>query len=108
MEFSASVAIIVAAIAPFITALFTNPNMSDTRKRVIAGLVSLLLGMLVAVGSGLVEGVPQEAVDWVVRVAAIIGIVVGLSQGFYKQFKPAVETVEQATTMGGRSDDPPG
>lgn len=104
MEFMAAIAVIVAVLSPFITALFTKPNMSDNRKRLIAGSVSVVLGLLVALGSGQIVGVPQEVQDWVIRVIVVVGIVVSLAQGFYKQLRPAVKSFEAKTTKS-RSDD---
>lgn len=104
MEFMAAIAVIVAVLSPFITALFTKPHMSDNRKRLIAGSVSVVLGLLVALGSGQIIGVPQDVQDWVVRVIVVVGIVVSLAQGFYGQFKSAVKSVETKTNKS-RSDD---
>lgn len=104
MEFMAAIAVIVAVLSPFITALFTKPHMSDNRKRLIAGSVSVVLGLLVALGSGQIVGVPQEVQDWVIRVIVVVGIVVSLAQGFYKQFRPAVKSFEAKTTKS-RSED---
>ena len=86
MEFMAAIAVIVAVSSPFITALFTKPYMSETRKHIIAGSVSIVLGLIVALGSGQIVGVPQDVQDWVIRVIVVVGIVVSLAQGFYKQF----------------------
>lgn len=98
MELSAAIAVVVAAIAPFITALFTNPAMSARTRRIIAGVVCLLLGVVVAVATGLIQEVPPDIVAWLGRVIVITAIVIGLAQGFYSQFKGSVDAVDEGST----------
>lgn len=94
MEITAAIAVIVAAIAPFVTATLTRPDMDPTRKRVIAGGIAVTLGVIVAVAMGMLEGVPLAWQQWAASILVSVAIVVGLAQGFYAQFKPAVQTVE--------------
>ena len=84
---SAAVATIAAALAPFVTALFTNPNMDARLRRLIAGAVAIVLGAVVAVATGLVVGVPPELVAWLAQLLITVAIVISLAQGFYAQSK---------------------
>lgn len=98
MELTAAIAIIVSAIAPFVTALFTRPDMSATTKRMIAGGIAAVLGAVVAIVTGKVSGVPAEwiaSLTWLVITAAVV---VSLAQGFYRAFQGTVKTVEIATS----------
>lgn len=104
MELTAAIAIIVAAIAPFITALFTRPNMSASTKRLIAGGVAVALGAVVAIATGKVSGVPAEwiaSLTWLLVTAAIV---VSLAQGFYRAFQGTVKTVEITTSPAAADD----
>ena len=98
MDLTAAIAVIVAAIAPFITALFTRPGLADNTKRLIAAGVAVVLGAVVAVATGQIEGAPPELTGWLVRVLVAIAIVVSLAQGFYNQFKGTVRKLESATS----------
>ena len=91
---SAAIAIIVAALAPFVTALLTNPTMDARLRRFIAGAVAVVLGVVVAVATGLVVGVPPELVAWLAQVLITVAIVVSLAQGFYAQFKGSVDKLD--------------
>lgn len=99
MELTAAVAIIVAAIAPFITAIFTHPKMTDGLKRLTAGAVAVVLGIVVALATGKITGVPADWISGLTWVLVSIAIIVSLAQGFYAAWKPAVEKVEQATSL---------
>jgi protein-S-isoprenylcysteine O-methyltransferase Ste14 len=98
LSVSAAVAIIAAALAPFITALFTSPKMSPAARRFIAGVVAVVLGLVVAVGTGLLVGVPPEVVAWTAQALVTVAIVVSLAQGFYAQWKGAVDKLDRATS----------
>ena len=104
MELTAAIAVIVAAIAPFITALFTRPGLADNTKRLIAAGVAVVLGAVVAVATGQIEGAPPELTGWLVRVLVAIAIVVSLAQGFYNQFKGPVRKLESATSPATDED----
>ena len=107
MELTAAIAVIVAAIAPFITALFTRPDLSDGVKRLIAAGVAVVLGAIVAIVTGQIEGVPPSAIDWITRILIGVGIVISLAQGFYSQFKDPVRKLEAATSPAVVPEDEP-
>lgn len=99
MELTAAVAILVAAIAPFIVAIFTHPTMQPTIKRAIAGGIAVVLAVIVSIATGKITGVPSDwitGLTWIIVTAAII---VSMAQGFYAAWKPAVEKVERATSL---------
>lgn len=97
-DFVSAMAVIVGGIiTPFITAIFTNPNMQSTYKRVIALTVSAVVGAVFAIGSGLIVEVPDVIQLRLVRVVVIIALVTSLAQGYYMQFKDSVRQVESAT-----------
>jgi len=99
MELTAAVAIIVAAIAPFIVAIFTYPGMADWLKRLIAGAVSVALGIIVAIATGKITGVPADWISGLIWVLVTVAIIISLAQGFYAAWKPAVKIVEAKTSL---------
>lgn len=98
MTLAAAIALIAAALAPFITAIFTHPNLSPTKKRLIAGGIAVVLGLLVAVATGQIVGVPQNIIDQLSWVLISIGVVVSISQGFYKAWKGTVDKLAAKTS----------
>ena len=99
MELTAAVAILVAAIAPFVVAIFTHPTMQPWIKRLIAGTVAVVLAIMVSIATGKITGVPADWISgltWVIVTAAVI---VSLADGFYRAWKPAVKAVESATAL---------
>ena len=102
MELTAAVAIIAAAIAPFIVAIFTRPDMSPTTKRLIAGGISVVLGIVVAIATGRISGVPADWISSLTWVLVSVAIIISLAQGFYGAWKPAVKAVEAKTSPSGK------
>lgn len=94
MTLAAAIAVIAAAIAPFITALFARKDLTPTQKRIVAGVVAIVLGTLVAIATGQITGVPQSWIDWLSWVLVSIGLVISLAQGFYRAWKGTLEKVE--------------
>jgi drug/metabolite transporter (DMT)-like permease len=99
MELTAAVAIIVAAIAPFIVAIFTHPSMKPSLKRGIAGGVAVLLGIVVAGATGKITGLPGDWVAGLTWILVTSAVIISLAEGFYAAWKPAVEKVEKATSL---------
>ena len=94
----AALALIAGVIVPFVTALFTNPLMTPTKKRIIAGSVSVVLGLVSAIITGQLGWIPTNIVAWVNGFILSVGIVILAAQGFYKQFKGTVENLEFLST----------
>lgn len=103
MTFTAALALLVAAVAPFVVAIITRPQWSADVKRYVAGGVCVVLGLVAAVGTGAIDGIPDSWQAWTVRIVVAAGIVVSLGQGFYQVFKPLVDKLEAATTPARRS-----
>lgn len=99
MELTAAVAIIAAAIAPFIVAIFTHPTMQPWIKRLISGGIAAVLGIIVAMATGQISGVPADWIAGLTWVLVSTAIIISLGQGFYGAWKPAVEKVEKATSL---------
>ena len=105
MTLLAAIALIASALAPFITAVFTHPELSPARKRLIAGCVAFVLGVVVAIATGQISGVPQGFVDWLGWALISIGVVISVSQGFYHAWKDAVDNVAAKTSGVGYAED---
>lgn len=99
---SALMLIISGAIAPFLTALFTTPNMNPNHKRIILVCVAVGQGIVLGVGSGVIEGVPGGIADMVKHVVIAIAVIVGLAQGMYETLKPLVKGLEEVTSESPR------
>lgn len=94
----AALALISGVVVPFVTAFFTHPVMSPTKKRLISGGVAIVLGLLSAIITGQLGWIPPNIAAWVTSFVVSLGIVIVAAQGFYKQFKGTVESLEFATT----------
>ena len=103
MDFATAIGVIMAGvITPFIVAIFTHPRMNPSHKRVIALLVALIMGIIVAVATGAIVEIPLSIQSGVARVVVIAGIVVALAQVYYRQFKDSVKTLESVGQNGPR------
>ena len=94
----AALAIISAGLVPFVTALFTHPAMTPTKKRIISFSVAAVLGLVSAIITGQLGWIPDNLVAWINSFVLSVGVVVVAAQGFYKQFRGAVETLEFKTS----------
>lgn len=94
---SASWALIVGAVTPFLIAVINNPRYSNQLRQVIAVGVSLLVGIMTVIVGGFV-------LDWTLslpNILFIISAVVGAAQAFYSLvWKPTgtAARVEAATS----------
>lgn len=103
MDMTQAISIIIGGmIVPIITALFTRPNMDSATKRMIVIGVSVFVGIVMAIGTGAIQGVPSEITVWIERVIVAVSTVVALSQGYYNIFKDSIKQFEAMTT---NSDD---
>lgn len=91
--------LLASVLTPFITALFTKPDTPSSTKRLIAAVVSVVLGTLVAIVTGQVTWA-NNAIYGLASVPIIIGIVMALAQGFYLQLKDFVGQIESAAHPG--------
>lgn len=106
MDVNAAVSIIVAGAGlPFLAAIFTDPKMTGSKKRLIVGALSLVLGTLLAIANGMVTEVP-ESWSYIAKMCLIyVAGIVTLSQGVYKLFQPLVKEVEGDTPRRLHNDD---
>ena len=103
MNMTQAIGIIIGGmLVPIITALYTRPNMDSSTKRIITIVVSVFVGVVSAIGTGAIEGVPAEISLWVERVIVAVSTIVALSQGYYQTFKDSIKQFEAMTT---NSDD---
>ena len=103
MELTAAIALLTAALTPFIVAVFTRPDLTPARKRLIAGAVAVALAVIVAVATRAIEGVPLEWSAWTGRFLIALGVIVSMAQGFYRAFKDAVDAVEGGVSLPRRA-----
>lgn len=98
LTLTAAISVIVAALVPFVAAIFTRPDMSATRKRVVAIAVAVVVAAVVAIATRSIEGVPESWSTTVASVVIAVGVIVSLAQGYYRAFKDAVKSLESATS----------
>lgn len=102
MELTAAIAVLVAALVPWGTALLTHPTMAPWLKRSLAAGVAVILGTVVALATGQIEGAPAELAATLGRWLVTVAIVISLAQGYYAAFKDGVKRVEQVTDYTAR------
>ena len=98
MELTAAIGILASALAPAFIALIVQPSWPAAQKRNVALAVSALLGVIVAVASGRIVGIPESVVAWTGQVIIAVGIVVSLSQGYYAALKGPLDALSVATS----------
>jgi hypothetical protein len=98
MELTAAIAVLTSVVAPFLIAWITRPDWSADKKRTTAIIVSVILGVIVAVATGQISQVPPTVQGWVIQGVLIVGIVVTLAQGAYKALLTPVKALEAATS----------
>lgn len=98
MELTAALGLIAAVVAPFVVALIVRPTWSADAKRNTAIGASVGLGVLAAVATGVIHGIPESVTTTVARGAIDVGIVVSLGQGFYKALKTPVDALAAKTS----------
>ena len=98
MDFTTAIGVIIGGvITPFIVAVMTHPTMKPAHKRGIALVVSVMVGLIIAVATGAISEIPVTIQSAIARSVVVVGIVVALAQVYYRQFKDAVKTVETKT-----------
>ena len=98
MDFTTAIGVIIGGvITPFIVAIMTHPTMKPAHKRGIALVVSVMVGLIIAVATGAISEIPVTIQSAIARSVVVVGIVVALAQVYYRQFKDAVKTVETKT-----------
>ena len=96
--------IVGVLIVPMIGAIVTSPKMSGNRKRVIVLAITGLLGLVSAVITGAIDGVPSSVVDWLVRILGWIVALIAGSQGIYALLKEPLKSLESKTSPAPADD----
>ena len=90
--------IAAALVTVYAVAIAAHPTMDATRKRVIAGLMAGALGVMSALITGAIEGVPADVTAWVTRATLAVAGVIIASQAFYGAFKGHLQDVAASTS----------
>lgn len=90
--------ILGAVVTIYGTAIATNPAMPASRKRLIAAILAVALGVMSALITGAIEGVPADVTAWVTRATLAVAGVIIASQGFYGAFKGHLQDVAASTS----------
>lgn len=98
MELTAAVVILVSVVAPFVIAWIVRPDWAPDKKRNVAIIVSVVLGVIVAVATGQITQIPATVMSWVQQILIGVGAVVALAQGYYKALKDPVDKFEGITS----------
>lgn len=99
MELTAAIGLIGALLVPFLVALFVAPEQSPSRKRNTTLAVCIIVGIGVGLGTGQIE-TTDTIKGWATRVLIGLGVVTGLTNGFYKALKDPVDALSAATSPG--------
>ena len=97
--------IAAALVTVYATAIAAHPTMTATRKRSIAAIMAGTLGILSAIITGAIDGIPADVAAWTARLLVAIAVTIVASQGFYAAFKGHLKTIEAATTTPRRLAD---
>lgn len=86
---TASIAALVGAFLPLLTAVVNNPRWTSQQRQIISALISLVVGVVVVVASGNFD--PQ---NWIVTLVAVVGAAQAAYAFLWKPTKvaPAIET----------------
>lgn len=104
MELTAAISLVGALVVPFIVALIVKPDWSPERKRNVTLAVCAVVGLGVAVGTGQIE-TTETVRGWVARILIALGVVTGLTNGFYKALKDPVDAISAARAGTGEAPD---
>ena len=95
--------IAAALVTIYAVAIAAHPTMTATRKRIIAALMATTLGVLSAIITGAIDGIPADVAAWTARLLVTIAAVIVASQGFYAALKGHLKAVGEATTAPKRA-----
>lgn len=98
MTATAALATIAAALVSVLgTSVIVRPTWSANRKRTIALVLAVALGVVSAAVTGQL-GLSDSTVHIVTRVVVMIAVVIVASQGFHRQLAGALGVLEKATS----------
>lgn len=100
MNVTAAVAVLAALLSTIITAIANQAHWPPERKRLVSGVVALVLGGLASIASNqLGDWVPASWSAAVGQWLILAGGVAFLAQGAFAQFKDTLTQLENATTI---------
>ena len=98
MTTTTALATIAAALVSILgTSVIVRPTWSANRKRTIALVLAVALGVVSAAVTGQL-GLSDSTVHIVTRVVVMIAVVIVASQGFHRQLAGALGVLERATS----------
>lgn len=99
MTATAALAVIAAALVSVLgTSVIVRPSWSANRKRAVALILALVLGVAAALISGQIAGVPASVTHVVQQAIISAAAVVAAAQGFHRQLAGALGVLEKATS----------
>lgn len=99
MDITAALSVVAAAVLTILTtALAARPTWSATRKRAVSTGAAIVLGVVAAIATGAIQGVPASWTSWLSSAVISVAVVIGLAQGFHRQWAGALAKLEQATS----------
>ena len=104
MELTAAVALVGAVLVPVLVALIVRPTWSPDRKRNWTIAVCAFVATVAGVATGQIE-TTASIQGWVGRVLVSLGVVISLSQGFYRTFKTPLDALERKTSPAPPAQD---
>ena len=80
--------IMAGLIVPVLVALVSRPNIAPNTRRMIALVVSIVVGVIVVIANGLMFGVPPYMQSYVIEIVKSIAEVTLIGQAIYPLMKP--------------------
>ena len=99
--------IVAGLIVPVLVALVSRPNIASNTRRVIALVVSIVVGAIVVIANGLMFGVPSYMQSYVIEVVKSIAEVTLIGQAIYPLMKPILTPDINDHVYGEASKEPP-
>lgn len=99
MNATDALAVVAAALVSVVaTAVVARPSMKASTKRGIALAAAVLLGVVAALISGQINGVPESTQALVQKIVVSAAAVVAAAQGFHRQLAGALGSLSAATS----------
>ncbi|MGV1079738.1 MAG: hypothetical protein ACOYD1_07780 [Candidatus Nanopelagicales bacterium] len=102
IDLQVALGIIAGVVATITAAILNQDSWTDERKRLVAGIVSAVYGIVAAVASGAIVGIPVAWQDMLVSALIYIAGAIVVAQGLYAQFKPLLQDLMRKTTIAPR------
>ena len=99
MDLQVALGVIAGVVATLTTAILNQADWPDNRKRLVAGIVTAVYGVIAAVVSGSIVGFPAEWAAMLGKIVIFIAGAIVVAQGLYAQFKPLLQNLTEKTTI---------